>query len=425
MPWLVREEEKASPKDALLFVHVPRCGGTSLSKLFKIEKRYPDSVYNMLGLMYFFYRYRLLETTNYPWRTVENCLALIMASVAMIVFFAVDDTIAPYIMWSSASLMLLSSTFIFVAPVVGRNTFARRAYALVVGKVLCAPLANVKWLTGCNDKGWLMHLTAENMVRYDYVDRETFERVSSFAIVRNPYSRMVSVWMYNRMGPLEDFATFVRRWMRKVAHQQQRGGMCNEWDVYCHVPPQHCFTHSDNKQLVQCIIRQEDLKSMKSPAPAPGFDLLPEPVHQALLDMPHTNKRAKTKPWQEYYTKETMQQVLEMYGRDFAQFGYATAIPGRPELGCPSLTEEVWSNMHVAHHNRALPAIHRESPQNAMNMLPTTQIDSNTATATEADATGSISSAGTIRLPRPGPPLPYPAASFPSIAATAGASPRG
>merc|ERR1712086_217980 len=70
---------------------------------------------------------------------------------------------------------------------------------------------------------------------------------------------------------------------------------------------------------------------------------------------------------------ETMQQVLEMYGRDFAQFGYATAIPGRPELGCPSLTEEVWSNMHVAHHNRALPPIHRESPQNAMNMLPTTQ----------------------------------------------------
>ena len=27
MPWLVREEEAESVGDALLFVHVPRCGG--------------------------------------------------------------------------------------------------------------------------------------------------------------------------------------------------------------------------------------------------------------------------------------------------------------------------------------------------------------------------------------------------------------
>jgi hypothetical protein len=74
MPWLVREEEVADPKDALLFVHVPRCGGTSLSKLFQIAKRSKEgrSVYHKIGLTYFFYRYRLLETAKYACSTFMN-----------------------------------------------------------------------------------------------------------------------------------------------------------------------------------------------------------------------------------------------------------------------------------------------------------------------------------------------------------------
>lgn len=54
--------------------------------------------------------------------------------------------------------------------------------------------------------------------------------------------------------------------------------------------------------------------------------------------MPHVNKRpTENKPWQSYYDSETRDIVLEMYGRDFALYGYSTAIDIRPELGEPAL----------------------------------------------------------------------------------------
>jgi len=42
-----------------------------------------------------------------------------------------------------------------------------------------------------NQKAWLLHLTAEKMLRYGYVSREVFNNINTFAVVRNPYSRMV------------------------------------------------------------------------------------------------------------------------------------------------------------------------------------------------------------------------------------------
>lgn len=51
----------------------------------------------------------------------------------------------------------------------------------------------------------MMHLTIGKLLRYGYVQPEEMDKVCSMAIVRNPYSRMVSVYMYNRYGPLESF----------------------------------------------------------------------------------------------------------------------------------------------------------------------------------------------------------------------------
>ena len=51
-----------------------------------------------------------------------------------------------------------------------------------------------------------------------------------------------------------------------------------------------------------------------------------------------TGKRPK--PWQEFYTEETRDKVLQMYARDFKVFGYDTAIPKRPELGRPPIPVE-------------------------------------------------------------------------------------
>ena len=223
--------------------------------------------------------------------TIENCLALLMTVVATSLFALVPEYrpdfdgdspgYAPYIMWSNALFQVITSTFLFVAPVMGRNRVMRRFYAFAVGKLLCAPMSSTKWITGCNFRGWLLHLTAEKIVRYGYVERAAIERVSSFAIVRNPYSRMVSIWMYNRMGPLESFPSFVARWKQKI-DRFQRGGSTDEWDIYCHVLPEHCYTHEGDRQLVQCIVKQEVARL--------------QPLYQHLQPDPHPHPRPHPHP---------------------------------------------------------------------------------------------------------------------------------
>ena len=353
MPWLLKSEDDDSDGNDLLFVHVPRCGGTSLTKHYKVREKSlrGRGLYHKIGLTYFFYRYRLLEHANYPFVTWENAYAVLSILIATVVFtvmpllendcFGSDSTADPsacrpqksaYVMWSTALFTMTCSTFVFVAPVMGRNTFVRRVYGFLVGKLLFGFTSGANWLTGCNDVGWLLHLTAEKIIRYGYVSAEQFASVNSFSIVRNPYSRMVSIYMYNRMGPLESFSHFVKEWKKKIKPFSRRGDT-DEWNVYCHVLPQYAYTHDrDGKQIVQNIIKQEDLRSLKSDKPKEYLKHLTPVVRKALLDMPHSNKRKRPKPWQEYYDAETMKIVHDMYIRDFDQYGYEHTIPKRPDL---------------------------------------------------------------------------------------------
>merc|ERR1712238_435488 len=62
---------------------------------------------------------------------------------------------------------------------------------------------------------------------------------------------------------------------------------------------------------------------------------LPQVVKNALLNMPHANKRKTTKPWYDYYDQETLNMTHDMYQLDFEIFQYSPVIPQRPDLHCP------------------------------------------------------------------------------------------
>eukprot|EP00980_Cylindrotheca_fusiformis_P014585 scaffold3955_cov160-Cylindrotheca_fusiformis.AAC.5 len=290
------------------------------------------SLWGKLGMTIFFRRYKLLESANFPWKTKTSLICLI-AFISGISLLATQSSRylrdLAYGLTILAILFFTCLTFLFTAPIIGRVTMIRRAYLIIVHDVLCRFMESIEWCTGTNKTGYMMHLTANKLMQHEYISKEEFEETCTMAIVRNPYSRMVSIYNYNKFGSLESFDDFVKDWYHRMTKPYRERGELDEWYTPCHTIPQHEFTHADNgsKQLVQSIIRQEELKLLKKDPEEVGegtsVSSLPELVKTALLGMPHTNSRSKGKRWQDYYTKqETLNLVYEMYQRDFEVFGY-------------------------------------------------------------------------------------------------------
>ena len=74
MPWL--------DMDKVLFIHVPRAGGTSIVSHHRVgqKARAEMNPYHKFGLVYVFYRYKLLEGANFPLFTWENLIAMCQVS---------------------------------------------------------------------------------------------------------------------------------------------------------------------------------------------------------------------------------------------------------------------------------------------------------------------------------------------------------
>lgn len=306
-----------------------------------------------LGMTIFFRRYKVLESANFPWKTKTSIACLALAAFSIYVNIAAG----PQASWivrdlsiavATISLILfLCLSFLFTAPTIGRLTWIRRAYLILIHHVLCRFMESIEWCTGTNKTGYMMHLTANKLLQHEYVTEQELQETTTMAIVRNPYSRMVSIYNYNKFGDAESFETFVQDWYHRMTKPYRERGELDEWYTPCHTIPQFEFTHS-NKQgkkepLIQCIIKQEEIKLLKkmddeeAQFSKSSVSNLPQLVQTALLEMPHTNSRAGGKKWFEYYTQETLDLVYEMYAKDFEVFGYSPILKQRPDLKPPKL----------------------------------------------------------------------------------------
>lgn len=330
MPWL--------EKDEVLFIHVPRCGGTSITKHHKVGQKAQKgkNLYYRLGLKYYYYRYKILETANFPLLTIENLIAVCQFTLAWILFFPLGHLPVPYVMMVTSTTLFLNSTFVWTAPVLMRITVLRYLFMYFQDVVLCGIGCDTEYLVGTNRNGYLFHLTAERCIRYGYVS-ETEMKKKSFSIIRNPYSRAVSMYAYNKRL-CESFEHFIKDFHKTYKNQYEKHGRTDSKYIYCHVLPMHAYTHINGKQVVNTIIKQEHLKRLLATNWKDSG--VPEKISQALTGIPHANRRKKKAPWQEYYTQETMDLVLEMYEKDFDIFGYDKFIPERPDLSPKITTNE-------------------------------------------------------------------------------------
>lgn len=342
MPWLIKDKDKQS--ENLFFVHVPRCGGTSLMKSHDIPNKSMTNCpfYKTIGMKIFFHRYKLLESANFPIVNTGNAILLLIFLYSWMNY---SNTMIGKFIMAFTFMLFLGLSFVFTAPTIGRLTYVRRSFLILIHDFLFRFMESIEWCTGTNNKGYINHLTAHKLLHYGYIPSDVWYNTSTMAIVRNPYSRMVSVYMYNRFGPMESFEHFVKTWGTTMKHYQERGEM-EEWYTPCHCLPQFEYTHFKGKQLVQSIVKQEELKYLKykedeSKAIAQDSSIkdLPIPVKDALLGMPHDNKRKTSKKWYEYYNQETLNITYELYHHDFAIFGYSPKIDQRPDLVSPVPTE--------------------------------------------------------------------------------------
>ncbi len=152
----------------------------------------------------------------------------------------------------------------------------------------------------------LAHLYADEYVRCGHIERDLWNSYFKFAVVRNPYDRILSEFRYRRFrktGPLF--------WFLRKQHQDEY------LDIARHVVPQSRYLFDDNGTcLVDEIIKFEELQ-----------DKMPE-VFQRIFGgartLPRRNESTKG------HRRITRQQlgawnrkmIRDRYAEDFARLGY-------------------------------------------------------------------------------------------------------
>jgi hypothetical protein len=335
----------------------------------KAQRSCGRNLWNRWGIRIFFRRYEILESANFPWKTRGNLCFLVVGCVgiSLIAAYGTTSTTNDPEFYKRLGILLLVAAFVFfvaftfvaTAPVIGRITIVRRWYLLTVHYVLCRFLESKTWCTGTNKHGYINHLTAHKVLQYGYVDPQTFESVCTMAIVRNPYTRMVSIYLYNRFGNCETFPVFCKRWY-KMLHTYRTRGEMEEWHTPCHGIPQFEYTHYNLRQLVQSIVKQEELPELKTSEGRNDLIRrgstvrdLPRPVLDALLGMPVTNQRTQSgkdavQPWYDYYDQESLNLTFELYQHDFEVFQYSPKLEQRPDLLSPALFVPSSSSVSMA-----------------------------------------------------------------------------
>lgn len=172
----------------------------------------------------------------------------------------------------------------------------------------------------------LAHLSAEEYVSCEFLTQQEFDAAYKFSFVRNPYSRVVSEYLYRNYFNHRSFRDF-------VLHKMPEPG----WDDdYRHVMPQYRMLHdSEGRLLVDFVGRFENLQS--------DFDKVCGKLGFEDSTLPHRNRSDKRsrnlkrrfrnflfrngetgkRHYTEFYDTETQQAVTEYYRQDIEAFGYS------------------------------------------------------------------------------------------------------
>ena len=143
----------------------------------------------------------------------------------------------------------------------------------------------------------------------------------SFAVVRNPWDWVVSLYHWLIANPDHDLAPFVRSmtfrefvaWLDDPAGpSRQPPARHGSWSAY-RQPQTTWIVDRDGRQIVSYIARFETL--------ADEWIRITERIGLPGLILPHTNT-SKHPPYRECYDRSTREAVARIFTTDVARFGY-------------------------------------------------------------------------------------------------------
>jgi hypothetical protein len=160
----------------------------------------------------------------------------------------------------------------------------------------------------------LAHLTAQQMMKYVPDFRDYF----SFAIVRNPWERLVSEYAW-RAGNTSDTRAFDVLGLKKPTFEKFVRCLGDiDFGNYSqpqvnHLYPQSCFTHVGGEQVVTHIGRFEQFEA--------SINEIRQKLGMDLVTIPKLNKSSH-RHYSYYYTHKTKEIVESVYRDDIKLYGY-------------------------------------------------------------------------------------------------------
>lgn len=153
----------------------------------------------------------------------------------------------------------------------------------------------------------LAHMTISEYLKYNYVSQQFFDKYFKFAVVRNPWDRLVSEYAFRqRRGEIRSGRTF-KSWVSKL-------GKFKAVDIERHIKPQYDYIHdTSGKLLVDYIGKFENYGF--------SFNFICDRLSMYDCVLPHKNKSVHAH-YTEYYDQDTVDLVSEVYAKDIELFKY-------------------------------------------------------------------------------------------------------
>ena len=172
-----------------------------------------------------------------------------------------------------------------------------------------------------NNRKALQHLTASEII--NFIGEENFNKMYKFAIVRDPYSKIISEFSHflnlsgnkyhGKDSPLLKNGTLITNFDDYLDHVKNiiDNQLYDQNVFYDHFKPQHEFVSIDNKIVLQDIYRFEELDMVKQ--------FLKKKFPKENTNFPHSQKRKKKKI---ILTSNQKSKIYSMYEADFKLFNY-------------------------------------------------------------------------------------------------------